>query len=143
MKLTYCLIAVLLLCAGCSTVETHVETTTNLRRFHHVFVRSASNDSNNVDQLIVLELQRLGYDAASGPRTMMPDNTQVVIAYDSEWDWDFRTYLIRLTLIVRDARSEAKLGESRVFHPGVTNKTPADLVRLVVDPLFGPKGSKK
>ena len=143
MKVTPCLMVLLLLVAGCSSVDTHVETTTEVRRFHHIFVRSASNDSNNVDQVIVQELQRLGYDASAGPRTMMPDNSEIVIEYEGQWDWDFRTYLIRLTLTVRDVHTEARLASGTVFHPGVTNKSPAELVHTLLAPMFGPKGAKK
>lgn len=139
MKLKSCLIVLFILLAGCSSVETHVESTSDLRKFHHVFVRSASNDSNNVDQLMVDALRRLGFDASAGPRTMMPDNAEVVIDYESRWDWDFRTYLIQLNVTVRDARTETKLGGGSVFHPGVTSKSPAEMVQYVLDPLFGPK----
>jgi hypothetical protein len=142
MKLPSCLFVLLVLLSGCSSVDTQVESTTDLRRFHHVYVRSASNDSNNIDQLIVLELQRLGYDASSGPRTMMPDNAEIVIEYEGQWDWDFRTYLLQLSLTVRDVRTEAKLAGGRIFHPGVTRKTPAELVHLILAPLFGPHKAK-
>ena len=143
MKLPCCLLTLVLLLAGCSTTETRIENITDVRHYHHVFVRTASNDSNQVDQVIVQELQRLGFDASSGPRTMMPDNAEVVIDYEGQWTWDFRIYLIQLDLTVRDARSEAKLAASHVFHPGITNKSTADLVRVVVDPLFGPQAKKK
>jgi hypothetical protein len=143
MKFPTCLIALLVILAGCSSVDTQTEAISDVRRFHHIFVRSASNDSNNVDQLIVLELQRLGYDASSGPRTMIPDNAEVVIDYDCQWDWDFRTYLLQLSLTARDAHTDAKVAGGRIFHPGVTNKSPAEMVQLVLAPMFGPKGAKK
>jgi hypothetical protein len=143
MKMPICLVVLLFLFAGCSSVDTHFDVSGDVRGFHHVFVRSASNDSNNVDQLIVQELLRLGYDASSGPRTMMPDNAEIVVDYESQWDWDFRTYMIRLSLTVRSVRTEAKLAGGQIFHPGMTSKSPEELVRLAVLPIFGPKGAKK
>jgi hypothetical protein len=143
MKPSGCLLAVLLVLTGCSTVETQVETTTEVRRYHHLYVRRASNDSNNVDLLLVQELQRLGYDASSGPRTMMPDDTDVVIDYEGQWTWDFRIYLIELKVTVRNARTEEKLGGGRVFHPGITNMSPEEFVHRLLAPMFGPKETKK
>ncbi|HVU17088.1 MAG TPA: hypothetical protein VHD32_09180 [Candidatus Didemnitutus sp.] len=133
-------IAVILLgLAGCQTVDITSEVTRDVRSYHHVFVRTASNDSAHVDQAIVQELQRLGYDASYGPRTMAPDNTEIYLEYTAQWDWDFRTYLIRLNVIVRDARSDVKLASAGIFHPGYTNKSPDQLVRLILKPVFGPK----
>jgi hypothetical protein len=142
MKLPLCLVTLLLLFTGCSSVDSHFDITRDVRGFHHVFVRTASNDSNNVDQLIAQELRRLGYDASSGARTMIPDNAEIVIDYEGQWDWDFRTYMIRLSLTVRSVRTDEKLAGGQIFHPGVTNKSAAELVRLALGPIFGPKGGK-
>ena len=139
MRLPCTLFALLVALTGCSSIDTKTDVTTDVRAYHHVFVRTASNDSNHVDALIVQELQRLGYDASAGPRTMMPDNTEITVDYEGQWTWDFRTYLIQLNLIVRSARTEEKLAGGQVFHPGVTTKTPEELVRAVVAPIFGPR----
>jgi len=139
MRIPCTLLLVLALLAGCSSVDTKTEIISNVRVLHHFFVRTASNDSNHVDALIVQELQRLGYDASSGPRTMMPNEAEAVIDYEGQWTWDFRTYLIQLNVTIRDARTEAKLAGGQVFHPGVTTKTPEELVHAVLAPIFAPK----
>lgn len=139
MKFPLALLFLLGLLAGCSTVDVRTESVSDLRGFHHIFVRSASNDSNGLDQVIVRELQGLGYDASAGPRTMMPDNADLVIDYEGRWDWDFRTYLFSLTYTVRNARTDVKLGGGSVTHPGVTSKSPEELVHVALRPLFAPK----
>ena len=143
MKITGLWIVILLGLAGCASNDTSVEAQTDLRPNRHIYVQSSLNDSNHLDQFIANALIRLGYDASAGVRTMMPDNAQLLITYESQWNWDFHTYLIQLDVTVRDVRTEKNLGHGRIFHSGMTNKSPEQMVAEVLAPMFGPKGSKK
>jgi hypothetical protein len=143
MKITFFLLFLLLGLAGCSSADTAFEVPADLRKFRHIYVQSSQNDSNHLDDLIANELQRLGYDASAGVRTMVPDNAELLLTYESQWNWDFRTYLIQLDVTVRDIRTEKQLGHGRIFHAGVTTKSPEEMVTRVLTPMFGPKGPKK
>jgi hypothetical protein len=144
MKLYGFLFALLVFFTGCSsTVNTSVADKIDLRRYRHIYVLTALNDSNHIDELLATELRRLGYDANAGVRTMMPDNAEVTIEYEHQMEWDFRQYLIQINLSVRDARTQAQLAEARIFHPGVTRKTPEKMVEEVLAPLFGPETKKR
>ncbi|HEY4301741.1 MAG TPA: hypothetical protein VGM73_12770 [Candidatus Didemnitutus sp.] len=139
MRLRVFIAVILVALAGCAAVNVSSDVTRDVRGYHHIFVRTASNDSDHLDQTITQQLQRLGYDASFGQRTMAPDNTELYIEYQGQWDWDFRTYLIRLNLTVHDARSDVKLASSGIFHPGYSSKSPEELVRLALKPIFAPK----
>ncbi len=144
MKLPGFLFVLLALLTGCSsTVNTRVANKTDLRRYHHIYVLTALNDNTHIDELLAAELRRLGYDASAGVRTMMPDNAEATIEYEHQIAWDFRQYLIQISLVVRDARTQAQLAEARIFHPGVTRKTPEKMAGEVLAPLFGPPGRKQ
>lgn len=139
MKITGLILVCLLGLVGCSSVNTIKEPRANLRSYQHIYVLSTQNDSSHLDQLIANELQRLGYDATAGVRTMMPDNAQLTIAYEAQWNWDFRTYLIQLEMTVREVRTEKYMARGQIFHPGVTKKTPEKMVKEVLGSLFEPK----
>lgn len=139
MKFPGYLLILLLGLVGCSSIDTAFDIPTELRTFKRIYVQSSQNDSNHLDELIATELKRLGYDASAGVRTMMPDDTQLVILYESQWNWDFRTYLIRLDVTVRDVRAEKQIGRGQIFHAGFTNKSPEQMVAGVLAPMFGPK----
>lgn len=128
-------LAALLLVAGCSSVSTRKVVA--LDRFQRYFVERRLNENNHLDELIVAELQRLGRQAASGPRTMMPGNTEVLVTYDARWTWDFKTYLIELNLEFHTVFPEKKLADGRYYQPSVKPKPPTDVVRGLIDPLFG------
>ena len=128
-------LAALLLVAGCSSVSTRKVVA--LDRFQRFFVERRLNENNHLDALIVAELQRLGRQAASGPRTMMPENTEVLVTYDARWTWDFKTYLIELNLEFHTVFPEKKLADGRYYQPSVKPKPPTDVVRGLIVPLFG------
>lgn len=130
---------ILLGLVGCSSVDTAFDIPTELRTFRRIYVQSSQNDSNHLDELIANELKRLGYEASAGVRTMMPNDSQLVILYDSQWNWDFHTYLIQLDVTVRDVSAEKQLGHGRIFHAGVRTKSPEQMVAGVIAPMFGPK----
>lgn len=143
MKITVILSVILLGLSGCFSANSVITMQADLRSYRRIYVQSAQNDSNHIDQLLANELLRLGYEASAGVRTMMPSNTELVLTYESQWNWDFHTYLIQLDVKMRDVRNETQLGEGQIFHSGVTRKTPEKMVAELLAPFFGPKGSKK
>jgi hypothetical protein len=129
------------LLAGCSTGGPQtIGPKADFSKIRHIYVRSASNDSAQLDVLMADELKARGYDATSGVRTMQPLNAELTLSYDSRWEWDFRQYLIEIRLTVSDARSERIITTAREFHPGITSKTPPQMVHELIGQLFPPVG---
>jgi hypothetical protein len=124
------------LLASCHTVHTDVDRTVKLTSYQHIYVERELSDGRHLDRMLAKELIRLGYDASSGPLTLMPEDTQAIIAYQAQWTFDFTTYLIELDLAVRDAKSGREVGVSRYFHPAVLAKDPAKIVAAAIDPIF-------
>lgn len=121
--------------AGCSSVSTRK--VVELDRFQRFFVERRLNENYHLDQLIVAELQRLGRQASSGPRTMMPEDTEVLVTYDARWNWDFKTYLIELNLELHTIYPSKKLADGRYYQPSLMPKPPATAVHGLLAPLFG------
>ena len=121
--------------AGCSSVSTRK--VVELDRFQRFYVEKRLNENNRLDELIVAELQRLGREASSGPRTMMPPKTEVLVTYDARWNWDFKTYLIELNLELHTIYPSKKLADGRYYQPSLTPKQPAEAVNGILRPLFG------
>jgi hypothetical protein len=127
----------LLLCgllAGCSSVS--ARKVMALDAFKRIYVESRLNDNHRLDELLAAELKRLGREAAFGPRTMMPANTDAVLTYDSRWAWDFREYLIEFTVELHAVRGNKKLADGRYYQPSITTKSPAEVVHEVLPRIF-------
>ncbi|MFM8335033.1 MAG: hypothetical protein ACKOE8_01250 [Opitutaceae bacterium] len=122
------------LLAGCSAVNSRQ--VVDLNRFQRFYVERRLNENNHLDELIAAELRGRGKTAASGPRTMMPEDTQVIVTYDARWNWDFKTYLIELNLEFHTLYPSKKLADAQYYQPSLTPKAPPEAVRELVGRLF-------
>ena len=136
MKKPFPLLVLTLLLAACSSLSVQKQAGTNLTRFKKIYVEHRLADDRGVDQLITQELARLGYDASSGPLTMTPSDTEAVLTYVDEWNWDFTLYMIDLDVQVRDAHSGQVLATAHYNHPAMGGKSSSGMVKAVIDPLF-------
>jgi lysyl-tRNA synthetase class I len=128
---------VALLVSGCTT---HTwRSVTNLSRFKHIYVEHRLTDDRHIDEMIAEELKRLGYEASYGPLTMMPDKADAVLSYEDRWEWDFKSYLIELSVYVRTARTNKKLADGTYYQQTLASKSPAHVVTQVITPLFPKK----
>ena len=136
MKKIFGLIACMLLLTACSHLSIQRDAGVNVVHFKKIYVEHRLADGRGVDQLIVQELQGLGYDASSGPLTMTPTDTEAIVTYEDEWNWDFTLYMINLDVQVRNARTGKVLATARYGRPAMSGKSPARMVQAVIDPLF-------
>lgn len=130
-------IAALLAIDGCASVETRK--VGDLSSFKHIFVEHRLTDDRHLDEMLVQELNKLGYSASCGPLTMLPDNANAVLSYEDRWEWDFKTYLIELKVTVHTARTNKKLAEGSYYQPTPNSKPPAEVVNRVLVPIFAKK----
>ena len=127
--------------SGCASLSSS-GARADLAKATRVFVEQRLNDNHGIDRAIVAELRALGYEAESGPLTMMPERTQLIVTYDAREEWDFRAYLIEVNLGVRPAdRYHTIVASGRYFRPALTKKEPAEMVHEVVTKVFPPRGA--
>lgn len=123
------------LLAGCTTAVS-ARKVVALDRYQRIYVERRLNDNNRIDELFVAELRRLGRDASSGPLTMMPEKIDLLLTYDTRWEWDFKTYLIELNLELHTVHPRKKLADARYYQPNVRNRPPPEVIRELLDRLF-------
>ncbi len=126
----------LLLLAGCATLDSHTEPKVNLASYQHLFVEHVLADGNGVDQVIARELRARGYDANSGPLTLLPDNAQLLVRYDDRWNYDFSNYMIELNLIVQTVDGDRRLATAHYHRPTLGKGSTVEMVDTVLDKLF-------
>src|SRR5690349_11607586 len=100
------LVLLALLLGGCTAYNAQVQRGRSLAGVQRFFVLANANDSHGLEHRIVAALRARGLTAESGPRTMMPENTQALITYEDHWAWDFGDHLVHLQLNVHDAETQ-------------------------------------
>lgn len=123
--------------AGCSSIQTHRNPGVDLTRYQRFYVEHRLTDDRHIDELIVAELKARGRDATFGPRTMMPADTDVVVTYEDVWAWDFKNYLIELTVQFHGAHTDRPLAIGSYRQPSMITKMPRNVIRSILAPLFG------
>jgi hypothetical protein len=123
--------------AGCSSMNTRA--VVDLAPFKRIYVIHRLTDDHHIDELLVRELQQLGHEASSGPRTLLPENTDAILTYEDRWEWDFKTYLIELNLELHTARTEKKLADGHYLQQTPRSKPPVEVVHDLLSSLFKAK----
>ena len=126
--------ATLALLTGCSSVSSR--SVIDLQNFKHIYVIHRLADDKHIDEMLVQELRRAGHESSSGPLTMLPENADAILTYEDRWEWDFKTYLIELTVEVHTARTEKKLADGHYLQQTPRSKSAAEVVRELVGSLL-------
>jgi hypothetical protein len=138
MKLPACLLLAAMPLAGCSTFSSHLEPKADISQLKHIYVVENLNDNHNLHDLIAQELQARGIQAESGPMTLIPPDAKTYLVYEDHWDWDFKDYLIGISITLRETSSDRLLANATYFRPTAFLKTPRFMVQAVLDGLFKP-----
>ncbi len=137
MKVFLPLLLAVALCTGCTTtVSVQRAPKVDLNRYRHIFVEQPLNENHHVDEMMVNELRQLGFDANSGPLTMLPDNAQAIVTYTARWTGDFSTSLLDLGVTVHTPEKHQVLAEARYYQPSAFPKHPSAVVHALIAKLF-------
>jgi hypothetical protein len=126
------------LLGGCTTSSTRVQGGARVTELQRFFVIANANDNRALDRQVVNALRARGLAADSGPRTMMPEDTQALVTYEDHWSWDFGDRLQVLQLTVRDARQGGTLAVAEFSAKIPGRQSPATIVRDLVERVFAP-----
>jgi len=114
-------------------MSTKVDKGRHLAAVRHFFVLSNLNDNHAIDESIVRALQARGFQAESGPSTMIPDTAQALVTYEDRWAWDFSNHMVHLRISAQEPQAFQPYA-SAVYHKNVALSTEVD---VVVDQLVG------
>ena len=123
-----------LILSGCSTAL-NVHKAVNLAPYKRIYVESRLSDNHRLDEQIAKELKTYGVDATFGVPTMRPDKIDAIMTYEDRWQWDFKDYLIDMQIDLRETRGNKPLATGHYHQAGITTKTSAEVIHLILQPL--------
>jgi hypothetical protein len=140
MKSAIHLVLMMLACAlvaGCASTQTHVtETGRSLKDVRRYFVLRNLKDNHGIDVRIVRVLQARGFEAESGPITLLPDSAQAVIVYEDRWVWDFSNHMVYLKLGVRDPQAVLPYASASYLKQVAFTTQVDEVIKRVLDDLL-------
>ncbi len=132
-----------LLLGGCASYDAQMEHGRSLVGVQRFFVVSNLNDNHAFDQQIAAALHARGLIAETGPRTMMPDNTQAIVTFQDRWTWDFSDHLVFLKINVRDPNSNQPYAIVTFDAQIPLSLTPSEIINKLADRLFAAQAPKR
>ena len=129
------LVAVLLL-SGCAInrATATLDPTSDMNRIKSMHVIKNNSDNREIDLLIANKLKTMGYSITTGLSTT--SDVDAVVTYKDKWMWDITMYMIELTIIIRDPKTDFPLASGNSFHTSLTRKSPEEMVDEVLTNIF-------
>lgn len=124
-------------CAGQSSAT--LSPGADLSKFKTAYVVKQPKDKRDIDDLIKTNLERRGYTVTKGAELPGAYPADVAVTYEDRWMWDITTYMIELTIHVRDAKSKFPLASGNAMHMSLTRKSPEGMVDEVLTNIFTAK----
>ena len=122
--------------AGCINSAVRVqESSADLSQISSLFVERFQPDTHDLDELIANELRQMGFQATSGGD--QPEQVDAVVTYRDTWWWDFTMYMSGIAIKIRDPDTGFPLAEGNSIHGSLTRQTPKEMVREVLNNIFG------
>lgn len=139
MRLTsaLCLLFSALVFTGCGSYDAQLMPGQNVAAVKHFFVLTNPNDTHGINHQIVAALRARDRVVETGPATMIPDETQVVVTYEDHWSWDFGDHLVYLQVSVQDRRTRTPMANGRFSTRVASRKPVPTIVGEVVGQMLG------
>ena len=122
--------------SGCTSYEARVDPGRGHAAIKRFFVLTNPNDGHAIDHLIASALTNRGFQADTGPLTMMPDETEALVSYQDHWTWDFGDHLVYLEITLRERKTNQVYANVAFNAKVPSHKHPADIVVDLVGRLL-------
>ncbi len=130
------LLVVIFFSSGCAVnrATATLDPTADLGDIDSIYVTKLALDKRGVNLLIVDKLKSIGYTVRTGEEA--PSDVDVVVTYKDKWMWDFKMYMLELTVTIRDPKTNFPLASGNSYHTSLTRKSPKEMVSEVIDNIF-------
>lgn len=100
------------------------------------YVRQSSDDERKLGQLIADNLSVRGMTATVGTEDSVPDGVTILVTYEDRWSWDITTFLIEMTITLRDPTTREAFAIGSSYHTSMSRLNPVEMVDEIVSNLL-------
>jgi hypothetical protein len=111
----------------------------DLTRVKSIYVVQHGEDKYKVSGIIKDNLVKRGYQVTVGPEIQPPYAADAAVKFVDKWMWDMTTYMIELTITVRNPTNDFPALSGNSLHTSLTRKSPEAMVQEVLDNIFKTK----
>jgi hypothetical protein len=125
-----------LVTAGCAVnrATATVDPKANLEAVKTVHVVHVAEDGRKINELIVQRMNQLGFVATTGDTKR--DDVDANMTYVDRWMWDMTMYMLDLTIVVREPKSDFPIATANSHHTSLTRLSAKEMVDEVTGNIF-------
>ena len=97
-------------------------------------VKQLEGEDGSTKKLIAEKLRANGFKVSADPEPNV--QADAVVTYVDRWMWDMTMYMLELTVVVREPKSDFPLATGNSFHTSLTRKSPKEMVDEVIDNIL-------
>ena len=122
--------------SGCAVnrATATVDPGANLAAIKTIHVVHTAEDGRKINDLIAQRLTQMGYAASTGESKRV--DVDANMTYVDRWMWDITMYMIELTVVLREPRTDFPLAQANSLHTSLTRLPPKDMIQEVTTNLF-------
>lgn len=124
------------LLSGCATMSSSRSPGVDFAKINTLYVIKLAADGRGLDVVIADQLKVMGYHAATGPETDVPQGVDATVTYQDRWMWDITMYMLRLTIQLRDPKTRALLAEAESYRPSLQRTSPQEMAKDVLQSIL-------
>lgn len=124
------------LTSGCAVnrATANVDPSANLSALKTMYVKRVPADEST-HTLIADKLRSKGVTVTSGTEAP-PAGVDAVVTYIDKWMWDITMYMLELTIVIREPKTDFPLATGNSYHTSMTRLSPKEMVNEVVENIY-------
>jgi hypothetical protein len=91
-------------------------------------------DERGVSLLIENKLRSMGFQIV--PEEASQSGVDAIVTYRDYWMWDITTYMLELTITIKDPKTDFTMASGNSYHTSLTRKSPEEMVDEVINNIF-------
>lgn len=103
----------------------------------NLYVAHQPEDKRQINLLIKTELEKRGFNVGTGIKADAPKNIDGLVTYIDKWMWDITTYMLELSIFIKDPENEFPMARGYSMHTSLTRLSPEKMVEEVVANMLG------
>lgn len=115
-----------------------VDPSTNLAAIKSVHVVKNPDDDGIVRDMVVKKFQSLGHTVTTS--VDRPAGVDAWVVYLDKWAWDLTMYMLELTIIIRDPKTDFVMASGNSYHTSLSRKSPTEMIDEVVGNIYAKQG---
>jgi hypothetical protein len=126
-----------LLMTGCaSKVSSTAVPGASLKEKGTFYVVRFEPDKRNLNMIIANQLTSMGFNAAAGEKSDIPEDVDTVVTYVDQWQWDMSNYMIKIDIQFRDAKDGALIMSGNSFRTSLVRRTPETMIKETLEEML-------